>query len=136
MFENSVEKRDPITIVFYCGLAPFAVAWWIRNSLATGFALEAYLITCCVFVVDPFEMRKKYVTQRWFWRIMLRAVVVVHPIILVGLWFLDKLHPVFVDGTGTIFLMAIVIAAAEIGVLAGIVKHLRPEQRPDVSPPT
>lgn len=126
MFEDSVEKRDPITVILYCGLAPFAVAWWIHNSLATGFAMEAYLVTCCVFVVDPFEMRKEYVKQRWYWRIMLRAGLIVHLPVLAGLWFLDKTHSVFVDGTGTIFFMALVISVVEIGVFEGIVKQLRP----------
>ncbi len=127
MFEDSVEKRDPITIIFYCGLAPFVVAWWIRNSLATGFAMEAYLVTCCVFIVDPFEMRKEYVRQRWYWRIMLRAGLIVHPPVLIGLWFLDKTHSVFVDGTGTIFLMALAISVAEIVILGETVKRFQRE---------
>ncbi|HXX43310.1 MAG TPA: hypothetical protein VEJ38_01180 [Candidatus Acidoferrales bacterium] len=127
MFEDSVEKRDPVTIIFYCGLVPFAVAWWIRNSLATGFAMEAYLVTCCVFIVDPFEMRKERVRQRWYWRIMLRAGLIVHPPVLIGLWFLDKTHSVFVGGTGTIFLMALVISVCEIAILGEIVKRFQPE---------
>lgn len=126
MFEDSVEKRDPITTILYCGLAPFAIAYWIHNSLATSFAMEAYLVSCCVFVVDPFEMRKKYVKQRWYWRIMLRAGLLIHPPVLIGLWFLDRAYPIFYDATGTIFVMAIAIAASEIGILAAIVRRFRP----------
>lgn len=136
MFEDSIEKRDPITIIFYSGLAPFALAWWIHRGLATGFAMEAYLITCCVFVVDPFEIHNKYVKQGWYWRIMARAGVAIHPMVLVAVWFLDKLHPVFVDGTGTIFFMALVIAVAEAGILQRIVKQFGPAREGDANAST
>jgi hypothetical protein len=90
MFDYVDGGMDRVTIVFYCGAVPFAVAWLVHNSLTTAFALEAYRITCGVFVVNPFEMEKQYVKQRWLWRIMLRAGAVVHPLLLVGLWLLDK----------------------------------------------
>ena len=133
MFEDSVERRDPITVIFYCGLAPFAVVWWIHQGLATGYALEAYLVSCCVFIVDPFEMRQEYVKQQWYWRIMLRAGLIVHPLVLIGLWFVDKSHSVFVDGTGTIFFMALVISVAETAILRQIVEHYRPANRPQAT---
>lgn len=126
MFEDVVQKRDPITVIFYCGLAPFALAWWIHNSLTTGFLLEAYLISIAVFVIGPFEVRKQDSKERWFWNTMLRAGAVTHPLLLVGLWFLDATHPTFVAGTGTIFLVAFVVSMAETVLLGETVKRFRP----------
>jgi hypothetical protein len=131
MFEYVTRKRDPIAIAFYCGTVPFGTLWALWPSLRTGFALEAYLITMFAFVLDPFEMHPQNVKQRWYWRIMLRSGALVHPLLLAGLWYLDATHPTFVEGTGTIFLVAFVIAIVEIVVLGNIVDRFRPAGQAD-----
>jgi hypothetical protein len=130
MFEYVNRKRDPITVAFYCGCVPFGLAWAVYRSLKTGFALEAYFITCAVFVLNPFEFRQQDVKQRWFWKIILRTGAVIHPLLLIGLWFLDSTYPVFVTGTGTIFFMAFIVAMAEIIVLGETVRRVRPDDEP------
>lgn len=127
MFDYINQKRDPITIVFYCGGAPFGLAWALHQSLITGFALETYLITCIAFVLQPFEFRKQDIKQRWFWKILLGAGAFVHPAFLVGLWFLDSRYPTFVTGTGTIFLMGFVVGIVEMIILDQTVQRYRPD---------
>ncbi len=126
MFDDIGRKRDPQTIAFYCGAIPFGLAWALHQSLATGFALEVYLITCIVFVVSPFEFHPLDVKQRWFWKITLRAGAVVHSVTLLALWVLDVSYHRLVAGTGTIFLMAFVVSSAEVVILGEIVDGQRP----------
>src|SRR5690242_6356766 len=106
MFEYVKKRRDPVSLIFYCGCIPFGVAWALHQSFGTGFSLEAYLLTTLVFIVGPFEIRKQDAKQRWFWTVMLRTGAVVHPLTLVGLWMLDTAYPILLSGTGTLFLMA------------------------------
>jgi hypothetical protein len=127
MFEYVDGGTDRVTVIFYWGCVPFGLAWAFHNSLVTGFALEAYLISIGVFVLNPFEMQKQDAKQRWFWQIMLRAGAVVHPLCLIGLWFLDATYPAFVTGTGTIFFMALVVAGGEMVILGETVERFRPE---------
>jgi hypothetical protein len=125
MFEY-VKQRDPVATVFYCGCIPFGLAWALHPSLMTGFALETYLISTGVFVLNPFEMQKQRVKQRWFWRIMLRAGAPVHSFFLVGLWLLDRTSPAFVMGTGTIFIVSFAVSMCEIVILGETVRRFAP----------
>ncbi len=128
MFEYVNRKRDPIALAFYVGCVPFAILWVWHNSLVTGFLLEAYLITMGAFVlVNPFELQPQNVKQRWFWNAMLRSGAIVHPLFLAGLWYLDATHPTFVEGIGTLFLVAIMVGAPESGLSSvRIVDRSRP----------
>ncbi len=126
MFDYVNRKRDPIALAFYCGCVPFAILWVLHNSLVTGFWLEAYLITTGAFVLNPFELQPQNVKQRWFWNAMLRSGAIVHPLFLAGLWFLDAMHPAFVEGTGTLFFVAIMVGALESVILSSIVDRSRP----------
>ena len=126
MFEYVNRKRDPIALAFYFGCVPFAILWVWHNSLVTGFLLEAYLITMGAFVLNPFELQPQNVKQRWFWNAMLRSGAIVHPLFLAGLWYLDATHPTFVEGTGTLFLVAIMVGALESVILSSIVDRSRP----------
>ena len=40
LFEYSNQKRDPVAIVFYCGLIPFGLCWVVYRSLVAAFALR------------------------------------------------------------------------------------------------
>jgi len=127
MFEYVRRKRDPISIAFYCGAIPFGSAWVIHNSLWTGFALEVYVISVGSFVLLPFEFQTQDVKQRWFWEAMLRIGAIVHPLLLGGLWLLDARYPVLVTGTGTIFLVTILLGALESVILSVLVNRRRPD---------
>jgi hypothetical protein len=113
MFEYINQKRDPVAIIFYCGLIPFGLFWVIRRSLITGFALQAYVITIIVFVFYPFEMKVQNIKQWLFWKRMLQVGAPAHLLLLTGLWFLDATYHVFVTGTGTVFLTAFVAGVIE-----------------------
>jgi hypothetical protein len=126
MFEYIAKKRDPISIVFYCGFVPFGLFWALHQSLVAGFLLQAYIVTTAVFVLDPLQMQPQNAKQRWFWKIMLRGGIAVHPLFLAGMWYLDVTHPVFVAGTGTVFFDGFVASVIEIVVLGTIVKRFRP----------
>src|SRR6266700_6404786 len=127
MFEYINRKRDPVTVAIYCGGVPFAIAWVLHNSIGTAFALEAYLVTMEVFVINPFELQSENVKQRWFWRGTLLGGAVVHPLVLGGIWFLDSNNPAFIKGGGTLFFVAIMVGALEIVTLNSIANRFRPE---------
>jgi hypothetical protein len=127
MFDYVNRKRDPISLIFYGGLIPFGLIWALHQSLVTAFVLEVYLITTCVFVIGPFEVRKQRVNQPSFWKAMLRAGAVIHPIFLATVWYLDATHPAFVAGVGTLFFVAFLVSIVEAVVLETTVDHFRPE---------
>ncbi len=129
MFDYVDPGMDRVTIIFYWCAVPFSLAWIIHNSLWTGFGLEAYLITYLVFILDPFQMQKQYVRKWWYWRVMLRAGAVVHPLFLIGLWFLDKAYPELVTSSGDLFFMVSVIFVIEMIILGETVKRFRPENQ-------
>src|SRR5579872_4437763 len=115
MFDYSNRRRNPITVIFYGGLVPFVLVYAFHQSLATAFALETYLVSVCVFVIGPFEVKKRTVRELSFWKAMLRAGAVIHPLFLAGLWYVDSTHPEFVAGVGTLFFVAFVLSVVEIG---------------------
>ena len=126
MFEYVIRKRDPIAIAFYVGCVPFGLAWAFHQSMITGFLLEAYLITCMTFAFMPFEVYQNRAKQPWFWKSMIRKGVLVHPVFLAAVWFLDATYPAFVTGTGTIFFIGFVIGVAEAVLLGEIVDRTQP----------
>ncbi len=126
MFEYIKQKRDPVAIIFYCGLIPFGSFWVIWRSLIAGFALQAYVITVIVFVFYPFEMKSLSLRQWFFWKQLLQVGITAHLIFLTGLWFLDDNYPIFVTGTGTVFLTAFVIGVIEMVVVGEILDRVHP----------
>ena len=127
MFEYINRRRDPVTVAIYCGCVPFAIAWVLHNSIWTAFALEAYLITVIAFVMNPVELQAENIKQRWFWKGMFLGGAVVHPLFLGGLWFLNSKYPTFVTGTGTLFLVAIMVGSLESFVLNPIAHRFQPK---------
>jgi hypothetical protein len=127
MFEYvDTKTTSPVMIAFYIGSVPFGILWVFYSCLWTGFALEAYIITMCVFVLQPYDFRQKDLKKRWYWKSMLIGGALIHPLFLGGLWFLDSRFPIFVGGSGTIFLMAILLGPLEGIILASIVKRFSP----------
>ncbi len=127
VFEYINRKKDPIAVVFYCGLIPFGLFWVLRRSLIAGFALQTYLITVVVFVFYPFEMQAHNIKQWWFWKRMLGVGVVIHTLLLAGLWLLDVNFRIFVTGTGTVFFVGFVAGVIEMIALGEMVDRSRPE---------
>jgi hypothetical protein len=126
MFEYGNESSDPISIVIYCGVGVLALIWVIDPLPLFGFLIEAYLLTCVIFVTIPFEFQKQDLKKTWFWRIMLGAGVVIHLPLLVGLWFLDTAYPALLSGILPMFLVAVTFLVPEIVIFDQIVKRLRP----------
>lgn len=131
-----IKQRDPKVIAFYWGCVPFAILWLLHNSLWTVFLFESYLITGAVFVLLPFELQRQDAKQRWFWTAMFRNGAIIHPPVLGVLWLLDATFPaIFVEGSTTLFVVAILVGAGESSLLNSIVGRSRPvEER--ASPPT
>ena len=127
MFGFVNRKRDPIAVIFYCGLIPFGLFWALSRSLIAGFAMQAYLVTAIVFVFYPFEMQVQNVKQWSFWKRMLRVGTVAHLLFLTGLWYLDVTYPIFVTGTGTVFFTAFVVGVIETVAVGEIVDRSRPD---------
>jgi hypothetical protein len=125
MFEYINQKRDPVAVIFYCGLIPFGLFWVIRRSPIAGFALQSYVISIIVFVVYPFEMKVKNIKRWSFWKRMLQIGASAHLLLLTGLWFLDATYPVFVTGTGTVFFTAFVAGVIEMVVVGEILDRPR-----------
>lgn len=131
-----IKQRDPRAVAFYWGCVPFAILWLLHNSLLTVFLFEAYLITVAVFVLCPFEFQQQDVKQQWFWKAMLRNGAIIHPLLLGSLWFLDAAYPAtFVEGSTTLFFVAIIIGAMESYILSSIVDRSRPAEPGRASPP-
>jgi hypothetical protein len=125
MFDYINQKRDPVAVIFYCGLIQFGLFWVIRRSFIAGFVLQAYVITIIVFVFYPFEMKVQNLKQWSFWKRMLQVGVSAHLLLLTGLWFLDANYPVFVTGTGTVFFTAFVAGIIETVVVGEILDRPR-----------
>jgi hypothetical protein len=139
MFDYINRKKDPIAVIFYCGLIPFGLFWVLRRSLIAGFAFEAYFATMAAFVYGPFEIHNQIHNFRepWFWKSLLLAGGLVHPLFLIGLWYLDRTYPVFVTGTGTLGLVGFVVGVVEMVAVGEIVDRFRPpeqEGRPSLPP--
>jgi hypothetical protein len=124
MFDYVNTKRDTIAIIVYCTGAPFGIYWAFWRTPTAGFAMQAYLLTVIVFMLDPFQMQKEKVKQWRFWKAMLSGGAIVHPLFLAGLWHLDMTHPVFVTGTGTVFFVGIATGIVEMIVLSEIVERV------------
>ena len=128
MFEYVDRKREPITTAFYCAAVPFGLLWVLHPEVWTAFLLQTYTITMLVFVLDPFEVRPKRARQRGFWKPMLLSGMVVHPVLLSGLWYLDSRYHTLVEGTLTLFSVTCLFFAIELVVLGEIVDVLRPSE--------
>jgi len=122
-------KANPASAIFYCGAAPFSVIWILRNSLPTAFALQAYLVTVGVFIDGPFRTQKQIVNQRWFWKGMLIGGIIVHPLFLIGIWYLDNTYPSFVVGTATLFLLVFITSVIESIIMGKMVDRFRPPKQ-------
>ena len=126
MFEYSNQKRDPVAIVFYCGLIPFGLCWVVYRSLVAAFALQSYLIGAIVFVVYPFEMKARNLKEWSFWKRMLQVGVPVSVLFLSGLWVLESHYPIFVGGIVAVTFTSFVLGIVEMIVVGEIVDRLRP----------
>jgi hypothetical protein len=135
MFDDLNRKRDPATLIFYCGLVPFGLFWVFHRSLVAGFALQTYAVTVIVFVFYPLEIQRKNITHWSFWNRMLQVGAVPHLLFLSGLWYLDATYPTFVAGTGTVFFTAFVVGVIEMVVVGEILDRSRPSKRGEENVP-
>jgi hypothetical protein len=131
LFEYSDQKRDPVTVIFYCGLIPFGLFWVIHRSVATGFALQSYFIVAIVFVIYPFEMKARSLKDWSFWRRMLQVGVPVSVLFLLGLWLLDTHYPVFVTGIVAIAFTSFVVGVIEMILVGETVDRLFKMENPN-----
>jgi hypothetical protein len=98
MFEDSLSQggwidslRDNPPLAFvYLGGIPFAIFWIFYPSLWSGFAMQAYLITAFVFVLDPFANEKSNLKKPWFWKVMFTRGILLHLLLVGGLWCLMR----------------------------------------------
>ena len=125
-------KENPIRSIIYCGAIPFAGLWIFHNSERNGFALQAYFVTTFVFVYEPFR-NKKLEVKRWsFWKAMLMAGMPIHPLFLVGMWYLDRTYSSFVKGGATLFLLVFLATVLESIILGHFVDRFLPAQDADI----
>lgn len=139
MFEDSLSQggwfdglraNPPLTFV-YLGTIPFALPWIFHSSLWTGFVLEGYWITAFVFVLQPFDNEKPNIKKKWLWKVMLTKGIALHLLFMGGLLFVDAKFPVFVSGTGTVFLTVVLVGGVEATHMKSIVDRSRPKEKTD-----
>jgi hypothetical protein len=128
MFEYGNQRRDPVRIAIYCGAGALGLVSGLYPHFLIGYMAEAYLLTCVIFVFIPFEFQRQYVKESWFWKIMLRAGVLIHLPLLVGLLFLDSRYPGLAAGGFPIFLTGVVLLPPEIAIFQRIVARFRPDR--------
>jgi hypothetical protein len=133
MFEYGNESSDTNSIVIYCGAGVLALIWIIYPLPLVGFVIEAYFLTCVIFVTNPFEFRKQDLKKAWFWRTMLGAGAVIHLPVLVGLWFLDTTYPALLSGILPMFLVTVIILVPEIVIFDQIVRRFKPDETDDTT---
>ncbi len=121
MFESINRKRDPVSLIFYSGLIPFALFWIFARNLIAGFCFQAYLVTAIVFVFYPFEMHPQVVRKWRFWNRLLRVGLGTHLLVLLGLWYLDSTFPVFVTETGALGFVGFVVGIIEMVIVGELV---------------
>jgi hypothetical protein len=121
-------KENPVRSLMYCGAAPFGVVWIVHNSVATGFALQSYLVTTFVFAYEPFRNERESVKHRWFWKVMVLGGLPIHMLFMTSMWYLDRRYRSFTFGGGTLFLLVFAVCVAESIMLGSIVNRFRPER--------
>lgn len=119
--------ENPVRTGIYVGAIPFVALWIVRNSVATAFTLQVYLITTEVFVRDALRRQPGGVGRRRFWRAMLTTGAVAHPVVVAGVWYLDLWYRSFVTGGATLFLLVIVCSVVEAVTLRSAIAHFWPE---------
>jgi EamA domain-containing membrane protein RarD len=119
-------KENPVRSVVYCGAIPLAIPWILHNSVTNGFALQAYLVTTFVFALEPFRNKKLEVKKWRFWKAMLIGGILIHPLFLYGMWYLDRTNTSFVNGAATLFLLVLVAGVLESIVLGNFVNRFLP----------
>ena len=70
-----------------------------------------------VFVLDTFEMRPKRAKQQGFWKTMLLTGTLIHPLFLLGLWYLDAAHPGLIATVWNLMFVAFLIGLLEMVIL-------------------
>jgi hypothetical protein len=123
MFDYINRKRDPVSLIFYSGLIPFALFWIFARNLIAGFCFQAYLVTAVVFVFYPYEMHPQLVRKWQFWNRLLRVGLGIHLLVLLGLWYLDSTFPALVMGTGTLGFVGLVVGIVEMIAVGEVVDH-------------
>jgi hypothetical protein len=130
---DSLRENPPLVLVYLGGI-PFSIPWilhpWylFHSSLWTGFVMQVYWITAFVFVLRPFDTERANIKKRWFWKAMLTQGALLHLLFMGGLLFLDAKFPLFIGGTGTVFLMVVVVAGVEATHMKSIVDRSRPNE--------
>jgi hypothetical protein len=122
-------REKPARSVLYCGAIPLALLWIHRESLANAFALQVYLLTAGTFGYEPFRNNKRFVKKWWFWKAMLGGGVLVHPLFLAGMWYLDVENSSFVRSAATLMLLVFVAGVLESIILGSIVNRFRPAEQ-------
>lgn len=116
-------RSAPLRTGLYMGALPFAVLWIFRDSVATAFAFQMYLLTAGVFVYEPFRNQLERVKQRDFWKAMMQAGLFIHPVFAAGIWYLDVTYSSFVVGGATLFLLIFSCSVLETIVLKSLVNR-------------
>jgi cyanate permease len=131
MFEFINDDDDGIglnapTICFVLGWLPFIIAWAEYNTVLTEWLVQVYFLTILIFIVYPTKYARKNVRQRWFWKAMLAVALVLHPVILVGMWFVDAWEKTKWHEATTMLSTALAALIVEALLLYKIVAFLSP----------
>ncbi len=117
---------DAATICFILGWLPFIVAWAVYNTAFTEWLVQVYFLTVFVFIVYPRKYERKNLKRLWFWKAMLVVALVLHPAIVVAVWFLDIWEKTKWHEATTMLIMIIAASVVEFPLLDKIVNCFRP----------
>lgn len=119
-------KANPALTAIYAGVIPLATLWIIRDSFATAFALQVYLITAFVFIDNPLRNQKQRAKSWFFWKRMLLVGAIIHPLLLAGIWYADLTFPSFTVGGASLILLVFICGAVELVVVNSLVDRFWP----------
>ena len=132
MFENingnDGLELDAVNICLFLGCVPFVIAWGHYNTAFTEWLFQTYFNTFMIFINYPRWYEKRNLRKPWFWKAMLLVALVLHPAILVGMWFVDVSTKTKWHDSATMLAIGAIACVLELVILNKIVDHFRPPE--------
>ena len=122
--DNGIEL-DAASICFVFGWIPFVIAWGYYNTAFTEWLVQTYFITVMVFINYPRQYQRKNLRKMWFWKAIMLGALVLHPVVLAGMWFVDVSTKTKWHEATTMLSVCAVAGILEFVVLNKIVKYFR-----------
>ena len=124
--ENDGLELDAVNICWFLGCVPFVIAWGHYNTAFTEWLFQTYFNTFMIFINYPRWYEKRNLRKPWFWKAMLLAAVVLHPMILAVMWLVDVSTKTEWHDTATVLAVGALAVVLELVILNRVVSYFRP----------